>query len=237
MPCPSPAECRVIELRQYLLRSGRRDELVTLFDREFVETQEEVGMKVLGQFRDLDAPQRFVWLRGFADMRTRLAGLQAFYGGPVWARHGRAANATMMDSDDVLLLRPAWPGSHAQANEPRPPVDAPPAQGEALLWIFHLRQPAGAALLERTREVLVPHLRACGAVWSAWYVTEPAANDFPRLPVREGVQVLAGLSLFADPRHAAAARLGDPGAWMDAFLTGPVEVRRLAPTARSELRA
>ncbi|MGW5696152.1 NIPSNAP family protein, partial [Streptomyces asiaticus] len=71
----SPA---VIELRQYTLRPGRRDELIELFDREFIETQEETGMLVLGQFRDLDEPDRFVWLRGFEDMAVRHDALTAF---------------------------------------------------------------------------------------------------------------------------------------------------------------
>ncbi len=52
----------IVELRQYTLREGRRDELIDLFDREFVETQEQLGIAVLGQFRDLDRPDRFVWL-------------------------------------------------------------------------------------------------------------------------------------------------------------------------------
>jgi hypothetical protein len=30
--------------------------LIELFDREFVETQEELGMDLLGRFRDLDDP-------------------------------------------------------------------------------------------------------------------------------------------------------------------------------------
>src|SRR6185295_7643561 len=30
----------IVELRRYTLRAGRRDELIELFDREFVETQE-----------------------------------------------------------------------------------------------------------------------------------------------------------------------------------------------------
>src|SRR5215468_10433951 len=96
----------IVELRQYTLRPGQREVLIELFDREFVETQEAAGMAVLGQFRDLDAPDRFVWLRGFPDMPSRAASLDAFYGGPTWKTHGRAANATMVDSDDVLLLRP-----------------------------------------------------------------------------------------------------------------------------------
>jgi NIPSNAP len=98
--------CGVVELRRYTLHPGMRDTLIELFEREFVETQEAVGIDVRGTFTDVDAPDSFVWLRGFADMRTRGAALQAFYGGPVWAEHGNAANATMIDSDDVLLLRP-----------------------------------------------------------------------------------------------------------------------------------
>src|SRR6185436_19195944 len=47
---------RVVELRQYTLHPGMRDVLIDLFDREFVETQEALGMTVLGQFRDLDDP-------------------------------------------------------------------------------------------------------------------------------------------------------------------------------------
>src|ERR1700754_1839876 len=95
----------VVELRQYALHPSRRDELIALFDREFVGPQEDAGMTVLGQFRDLDDADRFVWLRGFASMPARAEALAAFYDGPVWRRHREAANATMVDSDNVLLLR------------------------------------------------------------------------------------------------------------------------------------
>src|SRR5688572_27147018 len=107
----SPAEAEpaptypIVELRQYTLHAGRRDALIALFDREFVETQEATGMKVIGQFRDLDNPDRFVWLRGFRDMESRATGLAAFYSGPVWQANREAANVTMVDSDNVLLLR------------------------------------------------------------------------------------------------------------------------------------
>jgi hypothetical protein len=104
----------IVELRRYRLRPGRREELIELFDREFVESQEALGMRILGQFRDLDRPDDFVWLRGFDGMASRPGALAAFYGGPVWAKHRDAANATMIDSDDVLLLQTSrtlgrWP--------------------------------------------------------------------------------------------------------------------------------
>ncbi len=237
-PAPDAAVCAVVELRQYTLKPGRRDELVALFDREFVETQEAFGMKVLGQFRDLDAPDRFVWLRGFADMAGRLASLQAFYGGPVWGEHGPAANATMLDSDDVLLLKPAWDGAAVRVREPR----VEPAAGFVDLTVFPLREPASPELIALARERLATCLMAGGASHTAWYLTEPAPNDFPRLPVREGESVLVGLAVFDD--EGAHTRFARGGAWqreaapvLVPYLAGPPQALRLAPTARSAIRA
>src|SRR5207248_9892330 len=41
--------CPIVELRQYTLHPGKRDVLIDLFEREFIETQEAVGSKVIGQ--------------------------------------------------------------------------------------------------------------------------------------------------------------------------------------------
>jgi hypothetical protein len=114
--------CPAVELRQYTLHPGKHDVLIELFDREFIEPQEALGIKVIGQFRDLDHPDRFVWLRGFHDMTSRAKALSDFYGGPVWKAHQEAANATMIDSDNVLLLRPALRTSgFSLENMRRPP--------------------------------------------------------------------------------------------------------------------
>src|SRR5262245_49846616 len=70
-----PTALQIVELRQYTLRQGRRDVLIDLFERELVESQEAAGMEVIGQFRVVDHPDRFTWLRGFADMATRARAL------------------------------------------------------------------------------------------------------------------------------------------------------------------
>jgi hypothetical protein len=100
-----------LELRQYTLHPGGRDTLIELFEREFIESQEALGMTLIGQFRALDNPYGFVWLRGFPDMARRPPALAAFYGGPIWQAQRAAANDTMIDSDNVLLLRQARPDS------------------------------------------------------------------------------------------------------------------------------
>ncbi|GHE53767.1 NIPSNAP family containing protein [Streptomyces longispororuber] len=233
----------VIELRQYTLRPGRRDELIDLFDREFVETQEETGMTVLGQFRDLDDPDRFVWLRGFPDMAARRHALTAFYDGPVWAEHGARANVTMLDSDDVLLLRPLAPGSGPAvrpADRPRPGAPAPDRFVSATVWSFPPGQHEGAVLL---RDGLLPALRATGPAPLAVLATEPAPNTFPRLPVRTGENAVVVLGSYPDEhahrRHLAALRT-DPRARKilpaieQAAATRP-HTLRLTPTPRSLL--
>jgi hypothetical protein len=93
----------VVELRQYTLHPGQRDVLVDLFDREFVETQEAVGMAILGQFRDLDDPDRFVWLRGFPSLNERDRMKDAFYGGRFWTEELESIAMQMLESWDFTL--------------------------------------------------------------------------------------------------------------------------------------
>src|SRR5215218_6003928 len=97
----------IVELRQYTLHPGTRDVLIELFDGALAEGQEAVGITLIGWFRDLDDPDQFVWLRSFCDMQDRARALAAFYDGPVWAEDRGEANATMIASENVLLLRPA----------------------------------------------------------------------------------------------------------------------------------
>lgn len=242
-PVTAATDSEVIELRQYTLPPGRRDALVDLFDAQFVEPQEAVGMAVLGQFRDLDAPERFVWLRGFERLAARAPALAAFYGGPVWQRHRDAANATMVDSDDVRLLRPAWPGAGIRMAGRRraagPVRMALPGQVSACL--LPLREAAPAALLALCREAVTRLFEDAGAEVLGWYVTEPAPNDFPRLPVREGEPVVVGFAGWPAGRPAPACADGLAG-WpalqtrLAEWLDGPVQWLRLAPTARSALQ-
>jgi len=104
---PSARLSPIVELRQYDLVPGKRDTLIAIFDSHLVEGQELEEMVIIGQFRDLDNPDSFVWVRGFADMEARRRALTGFYSGPVWLANRDAANATMLRFDNVLLLKPA----------------------------------------------------------------------------------------------------------------------------------
>ena len=245
---PSATWCPVVELRQYTLHAGRREDLIQLFEREFIESQEAVGATVLGQFRDLDHPDAFVWLRGFAGMHARAAALSSFYDGPVWQAHRDRANATLIDSDNVLLLRPARPGTgFAEVARPaRATLDREERDGFLAMTIYYLEAAADVAFLEFFERELAPAVREAGPSIDAYYATEPSPNNFPRLPVREDGPVLAWFSRFPDSRGnrdstgrslpvdrlrpALRRRLAS-------FLRAEPEVHRLLPTARSRLRS
>ena len=228
----------IIELRQYTLRPRKRDVLIELFEREFIESQETLGMKIIGTFRDLDRPDRFVWIRGFRDMEDRARQLEAFYSGPVWKAHREAANATMLDSDNVLLLRAARSDSGfrpaAQPRAPKGTADVPP--GLVIVAIYYFDAPVEEDFIEFFDRDVEPQLKAAGISVRASYVTETRPNNFPRLPVRENDHVFVWFATVPDARDydRSMARLTGASAWQK---KGQPEVLRLQPTPRSELHA
>jgi hypothetical protein len=236
-----------VELRQYTLYPGRRDALIDLFDREFVESQEGTGIVVIGQFRDMDNPDRFVWLRGFADMPTRARALQEFYGGPVWKAHREAANATMIDSDNVLLLRQVHPKSAFEfGHDNRPPIGASEMpKGLVVATIYYLIEAAEPKFLNFFERTLKPLLIDADVKIVGYFVTENSANTFPALPVREGVNVFVWFAGFADEAAYAEqiSTVVNSPRWQDQIakelassVKGNPEVLRLLPTTRSRLR-
>ena len=227
----------VVELRQYTLKGGRRDELINLFEREFVDSQEAVGSHIIGTFRDLDDPDRFVWIRGFADMEARGRALQAFYGGTLWKAHQAAANATMVDSDNVLLLRPL--------ERLALPAQRSGTSGVIGVYIHYLGRTPPAAFADFFQRTMAPLLAQQGGRPIATLASEPAANNFPRLPVREGEPAFIWLTRWPDTKAADRFehRRRSASGWRDGAqeIVLPALMRKperlvLQPTARSELR-
>jgi NIPSNAP protein len=232
-----PADA-VVELRQYTTRSGKRDTLIGMFEESFQQPLNEVGAHVIGTFRDLDDPDRFVWMRGFRDMASRPQALSAFYDGPIWKDKRSAANATMLDSDNVLLLKPAsLDGGFRPAKT---------NNGEIIgANIYYLANVDAQVFVKFFDEAMRPRLVELGAQPIARFVSEESPNNFPRLPVREHDRVfvwfarwpnLEAENAFATRFHALSGwRDNTPQALFPALMRKP-ERLRLAPTAKSELR-
>jgi hypothetical protein len=247
MPAATTAsmDAAIVELRQYTLRAGRRDDLIELFERRFIASQEALGIELLGQFRDLDDPHRFVWLRGFSDMAARAESLAAFYGGPVWRVSSADANATMLDSDNVLLLQPAADARITDLCDRVPAALSMPPPGLVTISIQYLTPETLGTFARFFTDAIAPAMTLAGATICARFQTAPVENTFPALPVREGETAFVWIARFADgasyiryletlernPDWRASATEAE----FRAFARRP-EVLRLVPTPRSRFR-
>ena len=241
-PTENTAENTVFELRQYTLYGGKRDTLISLFEKNFIETQDVVGAHVLGTFRDLDDPDRFVWLRGFRDMQTRPQALEAFYGhSPAWLAHKKEANATMVDSDNILLLRPASSPPQLQSSALNSSA-SPAIYG---VTIYYLGDVDERQFADFFVHALLPRLNASGVHPIAVLTTDEEPNNFPRLPVREHDRVFLWMARWASEDDCApfAAQMRTWSGWRDkapeavlpAVMRRPEQLR-LKPTSRSPLQ-
>lgn len=243
---PASACCPVLELRQYVTYPGTRDTLIHLFDERFIESQEAVGIKVVGQFRDVNDPDHFTWVRGFTGMEARRKALGDFYYGALWGANRDAANATLYDNDNVLLLRPAAPGA-GFGYDPgrRPALDARAPDSFIVAQIYYFKDQVTPDFTRFFDRDLMPMFERHGARVLARLVSEKSANTFERLPVREDVNVFVWFAGFPD-RAAYDSYLGSLGqdarwrgewfAQLRKSLARPPELLMLAPTSRSLLR-
>jgi quinol monooxygenase YgiN len=234
----------IYELRRYRLKPGARETLIELFEREFIEPQEAEGMTLHGVYRDKEDPDAFVWIRSFPDMESRALSLQRFYSSEIWRRFGPLANSTMVNSDNVLLLKPApnsAPFQQRHATSPDMPARRD-GNGIVVLTVCSLAPLSELDFAHQFEAKAKPFLEKAGARIDAAFVTERSTNTFPRLPVREGETVFVWLASHADAaayRRSTSALAAIPG-WksevfpeIDAKLWRPMEISCLTPTARS----
>ena len=225
----------IVELRQYKLEHGKRDEFISLFEKYFIESQEELGMRLAGQFRDMDDQNRFTWIRTFPNMIDREASLKAFYSGPVWQKHRDSANPMLFDNDNVLLLKPAWPDSGFEIRQRQPAA----CQGKpSFATIHYLWKDPAEGFSSYFKNVVEPKMREVGLPLLGAYVTEHGENTFPRLPVRQAEKVFVVFTQ-ATNQDAYSAKwkriLSAIGTQLADYEERTPQLLRLAPTDRSTI--
>ena len=234
----------ILELRQYATYPGKRDVLIALFEKFFIEKHEELGAELVGLFRELNHPDLYVWLRGFPDMETRRKMLEGFYSSQIWMAHREEANSTMVDSDNVLLLREAWPGSGFHVG-PRnsDAMEITPKASIVTATVCYFDTRPTEYFISLFENVLTPVLTKAGGPPIATFVTEYSANNFPRLPVRGGENVFVWFARFDNQEsyHEYRENLTGEGDWYYLLTRSKVslsrspEVIELLPTLRSKL--
>jgi hypothetical protein len=236
----------LLELRNYLLKPRMLEHFIDYFETHFIVSQEQEKMPVLGQFRVLSEPDRFVWLRGFHDMQMRLESLQNFYGGPVWEKYGPRANEMMLEWHNVRLLRPltdiadltcGWSASTVAADLAAGTISPNP---DIVAIDFYQALPGQRdVLIDRFQEHVVPiyqqeaiHLRGC-------FVAELGENKFSRLPVIQNEDELVVITAY-DSQEAYLEKqkkiVSHTTDILGSLLRLPPTSMLLSPTLRSPVR-
>lgn len=237
------ASTPLFELRDYVTQPGRRDELIAMFEEFFLDQYECGGASILATFRRLDAPERWTWIRCFDGPAERASALNAFYSSERWLARREAANATIRDSDDSRLLRLLRDGGMRRHVPPRGSGTSVARRRLFELRLYPLGRDDDEGFPEFFTSVIVPVLDELNGEPLATFVTDPRANTYSRLPIRED-RVFVTLTRFdsaADQRLFRAA-LDASTAWRRVLpdlrrrLRGEPESKLLQPTARSALR-
>ena len=230
---------QVFELRRYAIQQGKREQFSRHFESFFPEAFQQLGALAFGQFLERGNPSGFTWLRGFKTMDARAAVNGAFYFGPVWKEHRSATNAMILDSDNVLLLRPLHPERGVAVLPAVDPAGAG-ARGVVAAQIFPIRAGDVDAFARQAEPTFAAYL-AAGAREAGVLVTLDVPNNFPQHPVRTDGPFLVWLGILeaegapAD-RFRSLAERSAKTLLSTGLLRESPELVILDPTPRSRLR-
>jgi hypothetical protein len=144
----------------------------------------------------------------------------------------------MIDSDDVLLMRPLLLEGVALTVPSRLPTGANAGRTGAYAAItWHCDAANRAELANWIVAIMLPQPTRAGLTVIGMFETEPAANTYHALPVRGGVDVLMVLAAAPDLEKLSAALAATTNAAADQGGVVQPDVLRLVPTARSRLQA
>ena len=188
---------KVIELRNYLVRQGRRDEFINLFEDNFVQSQNILGGYILGQYRVKGANDNFFWIRGFRDMPARYKFLNDFYfGSPAWKQHKSEANTMLLNNDNVYLLRPL--NLKDSANDAKFSFNTSWFGQEKGIAVvdFYTSNTKRDKLIDFVRKKYAAILNASKIENTSFWTSETTPNDFTGLPVFQDKNLLVQITFY-----------------------------------------
>jgi hypothetical protein len=212
----SDQNIQVIELRNYVIRPGRRDAFIELFEETFTQSQNILGGYTLGQYTVKGADDHFFWIRGFKDMTARVKFLNDFYrGSPAWKENKSAANSMLVNNDNVYLLKPL--NLKDSANDSEYSFNSNwfgQAKGIAVVD-FYVSNTKLAKLVEFVKQKYVAILNSAKVAATSFWTSEITPNDFPALPVFQDKNLLVQITFYKDESEyqtrmkSVAAKMND----------------------------
>ncbi len=238
---PHLSNFQVIEFRRYITKEGQRAHFTQYFESYFPEAFQQLGAIAAGSFFERKNQSGFTWIRGFHTIDDRAVVNAAFYYGPLWNEHRNTLNDLMIDSDNVMLLRPLSSERGVIVQPSVDPVSEPNgAQGIVVAQVFRVK-PNRMEAFAKEAEMTFAKYRATGAREAGVLVTLDVKNNFPQLPIRTDGPFLVWLGILKDNQMLESGFTPVVERCLSSLtatglLKGAPELIVLDPTPRSRLR-
>ncbi|MBF4519517.1 hypothetical protein IRZ71_24520 [Flavobacterium sp. ANB] len=181
---------QVLEIRNYLLKPNLTEKFGDYFHSKFVAPMNDLGGYTLGEFKVNNVNDRFVWFRGFTDMKTRLTFLNDFYiNSTTWKEHGKGANDMMINSDNVYLLQPL----KKEINSKLLKTDK-----RFTVVDFYICNSTLEKVINLFDTTYLPFLKNVEIEDITLWVSEMTENDFPGLPAFQDKNLLVSITHYQD---------------------------------------
>jgi len=197
---------KVIELRNYLMRSGQRDNFIDSFKIKVVDSLNGRRNYVLGQYRVKDAPDNFCWIRGFDDMTSRKIALEGFYDSKYWKKHVSIPQKYVVGYTNVYLLKPVRITDSSMDSTAGFETDWFDKAQRLAVVDFYVANERRNLLLDFVETMYDSILHAAGVKDISYWISETTHNDYPSLPVFQDKNLLVTITLFKDEPHYNAIK-------------------------------
>ena len=94
---------RVVEMRTYKLKPGKREEFLKIFRAQSMPAHREIGMPIVGPFL-CRGPEAFFFMRIFPDLASREPMKSSIYEGSLWKNELENRLMPMIEKFDVALV-------------------------------------------------------------------------------------------------------------------------------------
>lgn len=184
-----------IELRTYVLHPGKQDAALNHFETHYLESQEQYGMRIWGQFKDLGNDRHFVWVRGFESMDNRASALLGFYTSELWQTTSQPILDMMAErATNVHFMEAVDQQSHFPAIAER--QNMPVSHMGILAVQLYAAGSHPEEVISTIKENLIPSTRPSGGFSLGLFRTSKETNNFPALKIIEDADVIAWFTSF-----------------------------------------
>lgn len=198
---PKGEHVKVIELRNYLLRPGKRDSFIIGFEDKILDTLNVRGNYVLGQYRLKGAEDNFLWIRGFNDMPSRMNALKSFYSCKYWEEVVWIPKAYLLNYTNVNLLKPLIFTDKNQNRSSDFPSDwFGKPKGIAVVDYYYATNGWLDKLVEFIKTKYDPVIRASNVENISYWISEQAINDYVDLPAYQDKNLLVTISFYENEK-------------------------------------